>query len=95
MQGASQSEASDPARIRIDAGIVVWASFLAACVGTLVFFAFFDPILLGDDVAPPSWLRDRMTGYTIGFFFFWFICGLAGAFTAFLVDTRPAEPPSP
>jgi len=77
------------ARIRIDAGIVIWASFLAACISTMVFFAFFDPLLLVDDRAPPSWLRDRMTGYTIGFFFFWIMCALASAFTALLVATRP------
>lgn len=79
------------ARIRIDAGIVIWASFLAACIATMVFFAFFDPLLLVDDRAPPSWLRDRMTGYAIGFFFFWITCALASAFTALLVDTR-ADP---
>jgi hypothetical protein len=78
-------------RTRIDAGIVIWASFLAACIATMVFFAFFDPLLLVDDRAPPSWLRDRMTGYTIGFFFFWITCALASAFTALLVDTR-ADP---
>lgn len=82
------------ARVRIDAGIVVWASFLAACIATMVFFAFFDPLLLLDDRTPPSWLHDRMTGYTIGFFFFWIMCALASAFTAFLVDTRPADPPA-
>jgi len=82
------------ARIRIDTGIVIWASFLAACIGTMVFFALFDPLLLADDIAPPAWLRDRMTAYTIGFFFFWLVSGLASAFTAFLVDTRPSEPPT-
>lgn len=81
-------------RIRIDAGIVVWASFLAACIATMVFFALFDPLLLSDDLAPPAWLGDRMTAYTIGFFFFWSICALASGFTAFLVGTRPPEPPS-
>ena len=92
MHGSTEAVAR--ARIRIDAGIVVWASFLAACIATMVFFAFFDPLLLVDDRAPPSWLRDRMTGYTIGFFFFWIMCALASAFTAFLVDTRRDPPAS-
>ena len=91
MPGAQ--DATTRTRIRIDAGIVVWASFLAACTATMVFFAFFDPLLLVDDRAPPSWLRDRMTGYTIGFFFFWIMCALASAFTALLVDTR-RDPPA-
>jgi len=78
-------------RVKLDAGIVVWASFLAASLGTMVFFAFIDPLLIGHDLAPPRWIPDRMTGYTIGFFFFWLICALASAFTAFLVDTRTPE----
>jgi hypothetical protein len=75
-------------RTQLDAGVVVWSSFLAACVATTVFFAFVDPLLIGHDDAPPVWARDRMTGYTIGFFFFWIACGVASAFTAFLVETR-------
>ncbi len=75
-------------RTQLDAGVVAWASFLAACVATMVFFAFVDPLLLGPDAAPPAWARDRMTGYAVGFFFFWIACGIASAFTAFLVETR-------
>jgi hypothetical protein len=81
-------------RIRIDTGIVLWASFLAACIATMVFFGLFDPVLLADDIAPPAWLSDRMSAYTIGFFFFWSVCALASGFTAFLVGTRPVEPPA-
>lgn len=80
------------ARLRIDIGIVVWASFLGACLATMVFFALFDPLLLAHDAAPPRWLADRLTAYTLGFFFFWIVCGAASAFTAFLIDTRPYEP---
>jgi hypothetical protein len=79
--------------LRIGAGIVIWASFLAACLATMLFFALFDPLLLGHDDAPPAWLSDRMTGYTIGFFFFWTVCAVASAFTAFLVGPRTVEPP--
>jgi hypothetical protein len=78
-------------RTQLDAGVVVWASFLAACLATMVFFAFIDPLLLGQDDAPPAWARDRMTGYAVGFFFFWITCALASAFTAFLVETRRAD----
>lgn len=78
--------------LQVDAGIVVWASFLSACVATLVFFAFVDPTLIGDDDRPPVWIPDRKTGYAIGFFFFWLMCAFASAFTAYLVETRSTDP---
>ena len=78
-------------RTQLDVGVVVWASFLTACVATMVCFAFIDPVLVGHDDAPPPWARDRMTGYAVGFFFFWLSCALASAFTAFLVETRRTD----
>ncbi|HEX7012767.1 MAG TPA: hypothetical protein VF161_08470 [Steroidobacteraceae bacterium] len=75
-------------RFRTDLGILLWASFLAACLATMVFFAYFDPVLLGRDEAPPAWLQDRMTAYTVGFFFFWAIGAIASFLTAWLIDTR-------
>ena len=77
-------------KFREDLGVLLWASFLAACVATLFFFACFDPLLLAVDHMPPAWLNDRMTGYTIGFFFFWGVCTIASFLTAYLIDTRPA-----
>ena len=75
-------------RFREDLGILLWASFLSACIATMVFFAFFDPLFLSDDTAPPTWLKDRLTAYTAGFFFFWVICAMASFVTAWLIDTR-------
>lgn len=72
-------------------GVLLWASFLAACAATALFFAYFDPPLLAADDAPPRWLADRMTGYAVGFFFFWAVCAIAGFLTAYLIDTRPSE----
>ena len=74
-----------------DIGAVVWSSFLAACFGTFLFFGFFDPTLLGDDQHPPKWLSDRMTGYAVGFFFFWIVSLVAASLTTFLVESRPAD----
>ena len=68
--------------------MLLWAAFLAACVATMFFFAYFDPPLLAHDLAPPAWLADRMTGYAIGFFFFWGVCTIASFLTAYLIDTR-------
>lgn len=67
---------------------VVWISFLSAAVGTMVFFALFDPVELSaifDENANVS----REAGYAIGFFFFWALCALCSGVTAFLVRTAP------
>ena len=65
---------------------VVWISFLAASVATMLFFALFDPVELfatvGRDVGSQS-------GYALGFFFFWFISAGCSAVTAWLVRTAP------
>ena len=42
------------------------------------------------DFHPPAWLANRMTGYTVGFFFFWGVCTIASFLTAYLIDTRPS-----
>ena len=52
MHGSTHNASN--ARIRIDTGIVLWASFLAASIATMMFFGLFDPVLLADDVAPPA-----------------------------------------
>jgi hypothetical protein len=82
-------------RFRDDLGVLLWASFLAACIATMFFFAYFDPVLLSHDVAPPQWLADRMTGYAIGFFFFWAVCTIASFLTAYLIDTRSSGENAP
>lgn len=78
-------------RVRQDVGAVVWSSFLAACLATMLFFAAFDPLLLAGDDNPPWWLESRMTGYGIGFFFFWFVCAVAGFLTSALLHSTPAS----
>lgn len=75
-------------RFRQDLGVLLWCSFLAACLATLLFFAYFDPLLLAADDSPPRWLADRQTGYAVGFFFFWAMCTVASFLTAYLIDTR-------
>ena len=76
-------------RLRQDVAALLWSAFLAACIATIVFFAYFDPLLLADDSNPPKWLNHRMTGYAVGFFFFWIVCAIAALLTAWLVDSRP------
>jgi len=70
-------------------GAVVWASFLAACAGTMFFFAFVAPdSLLGD--YPDSDRIDRVGVYTLGFFGLWCLAALASALTLYLQGRPPA-----
>ena len=70
-------------------GAVAWASFLAACVGTMFFFAFVAPdSLLGD--YPQGDRIDRIGVYTLGFFGLWCLSALASALTLYLQGRPPA-----
>lgn len=66
-------------------GAVVWPSFFAAGVATMVFFAIVDP----DDLNEITWSHvqlSRELGYTIGFFMFWACTLSASLFTALLLS---------
>lgn len=76
-------------RLREAVGVVVWSSFLGACVETMLFFACFDPLLLASDDVPPIWLAHRPTAYAVGFFFFWACSAIAAAITAYLIESGP------
>jgi hypothetical protein len=70
-------------------GAVVWPSFFAAGVATMVFFAMFDPA----ELSRIAWVGvevDRRWGYTVGFFLFWVCTFSASLFTSFLM--RPRTP---
>ena len=67
---------------------VLWISFLTAAVGTMVFFALFDPVALAG-IFDEDLEIDANAGYAVGFFFFWIICAACSALTAFLVRTAP------
>jgi hypothetical protein len=79
-----RSEPEGRARFRRDVGIIVWCSFLAACLETMGFFAYFDPALLGLHS-----ISDALGGYTAGFFFFWVFTFIAATLTAYLFETGP------
>ncbi|MGD2168095.1 MAG: hypothetical protein PVF63_08310 [Gammaproteobacteria bacterium] len=67
--------------------VIGWASFLAACFGTMLLFAFVDPLMLAEVTEPPLPVS-RMTGYALGFFFLWALCLISGALCVYLVRTR-------
>jgi len=76
----------------LDVALVLWPSFLAACAGSLLFFAAVDPALLRD-AGPRLFTRlDREAGYALGFLFFWGIGTLASAISVYLIRTARAEP---
>lgn len=69
-------------------GAILWPSFFAAGVATMVFFAFIDPLLLRDMTFPELEIS-RGFGYTLGFFMFWACTAASSLFTWILL--RPAS----
>jgi hypothetical protein len=69
-------------------GAILWPSFFAAGVATMVFFAFVDPLALRD-MTFPGVAISRGLGYTIGFFMFWLATASSSLFTWILL--RPAS----
>ena len=69
-------------------GAILWPSFFAAGVATMVFFAFVDPLALRDMTFPQVPIT-RQLGYTFGFFMFWLATASSSLFTWWLL--RPAS----
>ena len=69
-------------------GAILWPSFFAAAVATMVFFALVDPLQLRDMTFPGHELG-REAGYTIAFFLFWGATAGSSLFTWILL--RPAS----
>jgi phosphotransferase system glucose/maltose/N-acetylglucosamine-specific IIC component len=67
--------------------IVVWPSFLAACLGTLLFFAQVDATRLQDAFVSDTRFSDHAI-YSIGFFFFWLIGLVAALMATWLLRTE-------
>lgn len=65
-------------------GAILWPSFFAAGVCTMVFFAFVDP-LEWRDLTFPDWDIGRESGYTLGFFAFWAATASSSLFTSWLL----------
>lgn len=69
-------------------GAILWPSFFAAAVATVVFFIFVDPLMLRD-ITFPDLEISRMGGYTIAFFLFWSATAASSLFTWILL--RPVS----
>jgi hypothetical protein len=69
-------------------GAILWPSFFAAGVATMVFFAYIDPMQLRDMTFPDLPMSSTL-GYTLGFFAFWIATAASSLFTWILL--RPAS----
>lgn len=61
-------------------GVLVWISFLTACVFSVLLFAFVDPLTIVDALNCP-YIESRNSGYAAGFAFLW----LQGLFSGWLI----------
>jgi hypothetical protein len=66
-------------------GVVVWSSFLAACAGTMFFFAFIAPADIIGPAEGGGW-QDHLGVYTLGFFGLWCLGAVASAIALYLHD---------
>ena len=64
-----------------------WISFLSACVFSMMFFAFVDPLVLVDALNV-EFIEGRNSGYALGFFFLWANGWIAGWYTLRLVRRK-------
>ncbi|WP_447592878.1 hypothetical protein [Stenotrophomonas rhizophila] len=67
-------------------GAILWPSFVAAGLASMVFFAIVDPLQLRD-ISFPQRALSRELGYTLGFFMFWAVTAAASGLTWYL--SRP------
>jgi hypothetical protein len=71
--------------------LVLWPSFLAASVASLLFFAAVDPQLLRNAGPRIFDNLNREAGYALGFFFFWAIAALASGLSVYMIRTARRE----
>ena len=83
-QEAPQPANPEPQPLAQRLGAVLWPSFFAAGVATMVFFAFVDPLALRDMTFPDLPLT-RKLGYSLGFFMFWIATAASSLFTSILL----------
>jgi hypothetical protein len=89
-----EEPAHDLTRRQRDIAVVGWSSFLIAAIATMFFFAWIDPLALAEVTELPLPV-DRMTGYAIGFFFFWIVSAASASLCVYLIRTRHGHPPPP
>ena len=86
-----EEEGRDRRQFLIDLALVVWPSFLAAAVASLLFFAAVDPQILRDAGPRIFDNLNRESGYALGFFFFWIIAALASFLSVYMIRSARRE----
>ena len=66
-------------------GAILWPSFFAAGMATVVFFIVVDPLVLRD-ITFPELEISRLGGYTVAFFMFWAATASSSLFTRILLE---------
>ena len=69
-----------------DIAAILWSSFIAAGIGSAVFFGNVDPQEL-DAITTPDIDFPILAGYAIGFFFFWAVSAISGLLAVFMIRT--------
>jgi len=87
-RGRAPAVPEPPRYIGRHIGVLLWCSFLAACVAAMVAFALVDPDAMRGQGEAPHWWTTRMTVYALGFFFFWIVAALSSALTLYMVRTE-------
>ncbi|MFK7886146.1 MAG: hypothetical protein AB8G16_04710 [Gammaproteobacteria bacterium] len=67
--------------------VALWPSFLAACLGTLLFFAKLDATRLQQAFVFDFQLSDQAV-YSIGFLFFWLVAFTSSVLSTWLIRTE-------
>lgn len=65
-------------------GAILWPSFFCAGLAIVLLFAFVEPEVLLDSIAPDMEIT-RMTAYALTFFFFWVFTCASSLFTLILL----------
>jgi len=65
----------------------LWPSFWVASFLSGIVFSYIDPLIIADQLG--FYDLSHLGAYTIGFFFFWFVCAWSGFFS--IIFSRPAN----
>lgn len=74
--------------------VLTWISFLSASVGTMLVFAFIDPLVLVDELGV-DFLNSSNGGYAVGFFFLWIYTWISGWLVLRLIRRKRNWPRRP
>jgi len=83
MQGFNKNK-----RWLLKLSVTMWVSFLWASIATMLFFATFDPVEIGSIATFPVDISPS-TGYSVGFFLFWFLLLVNSFVIQWLVGQDP------